>query len=279
MTSFLRNAISVAVLLTTVTASHAVLTGNAGTTTTISGLRNVANSTDAPSGDAAAGRTEWEKFVAVTGSASFTGFSVGTGDFATSGPDTGTISLAGIGAKLSCSEDPADTLVPLSCEIKQNPTSGRYDNTGDANARYLQSTLNVDGDIVIEFASAVAAFSFYMTDANDFLAENTAASEKKIELTDTNGNTTLITVASGNARENGNLQFFGFYDAGTTRYSSIRFLNSNTADGFGLDELTIGRFTGCTVNCNPDPLPEPGTLALLGLALAGVAVTKRRAKA
>jgi hypothetical protein len=276
MTSFLRNAISIGVLLTTATASHAVLTGSAGTVITISGLRD-SSTTAAPSEDAAAGRAAWENFVTVTGSASFTGFNTGTGDFETSGPDTGKLSLASIGAKLSCSEDPADTLVPMSCEIKQSPNAGRYDNTGDANARYLQSKFSVDGDIVVEFASAIAAFSFYMTDANDFVSENTAASDKKIELTDTNGNKTLITVATGSSREDGNLQFFGFYDDGPTRYTSIRFLNSNAGDAFGLDELTVGRVTGCSTNCNP--VPEPGTLALLGLALAGVAGTKRRAKA
>lgn len=53
--------------------------------------------------------------------------------------------------------------------------------------------------------------------------------------------------------------------------------------GATLDEDTVAIFAGlilCTDNCTPiTPIPEPGTMALVGLALAGMGLAARRRKA
>lgn len=60
--------------------------------------------------------------------------------------------------------------------------------------------------------------------------------------------------------------------AGTAK--SIVF--SGAANVTGFDNITFGSAVACTVDCNPAPIPEPATLALVGAALLGLSAGRRR---
>ena len=149
--------------------------------------------------------------------------------------------------------------------IANSNTAGRW-NTSPGGSKWW----DVSGSFNIAFNTAISAFGFYGTDIGDFNGQVTLA------LTDEAGGVTNLTVNNTVNGRDGSLLFWGFTDTGK-KYTNIAFGNTGTAgsDFFGFDDMVIGDLGQITT---PTPgLPEPGTLALVGLSLVGLAAVRRKA--
>jgi hypothetical protein len=142
-------------------------------------------------------------------------------------------------------------------EIRGSEAAGRFATDG---SKYLESRPGYK----LTFDAPQVAFGFYGTDVGDFdgLMSVSFGGAPAIAIPHATG-------SSGATPPNGNAFFFGYIDVDAP-FTTVDFFNTDTSDAFGFDEFTIGD--------RDQVIPEPGTMALLGIGLLGVggAVYRRR---
>jgi hypothetical protein len=168
--------------------------------------------------------------------------------------------------------------------------SGRYsvsgvsdDDTSDAfvpaqGNRFIEATAKASGSSSFQlvFDRAVQSFGFFATDIGDFGGLLT------LELTLAGGGTRLILpggfdpdgAPAPSDRASGSVLFFGVSTSLASEYfTAVRFLSTGGTqdDVFGFDMFTLVAAPG-----GPNPTPLPGSLVLVGAALGGLALVRRR---
>jgi len=204
-----------------------------------------------------AARSNFLSTLSGVGNEDFESFAAGTTSPALTFPGSyGSITASMTGS--TCVDDVASS----GCGFN-NP--GRWATSGD---QFWET--DSGGTFGISFSSAISAFGFYGTDIGDF------SNRLIISLTDISGTVSDFTVnhSLGLGNYDNALLFWGFQDLGNS-YTSIAFSNSGYGgDVFAFDDMVIGDNEQiCRENCNE--LPEPGTLLLIGLGLAGFASRRK----
>lgn len=157
------------------------------------------------------------------------------------------------------------------------PSNGRFDTTGVGGITERKWWLTAYS-FTLTFDQGISALGFYGTDLGDFdggfelelLRANETAGDGRVEVVKSTMSTNADAV-------NGTLQFFGFYDPDPqNKYTQVIFRITQAApdvedfDFLGFDDFVVGPVAPGT------PVPEPGSLALVGAALLGVAAARRR---
>ena len=157
---------------------------------------------------------------------------------------------------------PADDGMNLKIESAETGEFGREVLSGGQGDFWLDSndarkvTLTFDSEAIL--GGTFNAFGFYIADAADVGAtltltfdDGSSSSQLVVPFQQVNASMGYVTVAT----------------TGSIVGGSITFNNSADNDGWGIDNITVGR------------LSEPGTLLLLGVGLLGLGAARRRAAA
>lgn len=153
-----------------------------------------------------------------------------------------------------------------------SPAGNTYSQTGNG------STISGTGSSISGFRNSAPLIQFDVgfssfVNAVGFDVNDNDGGGMDLLLTD--AFTSLVsTFAFSSTPGSGDTEFFGVVFEPTTFISSLRVSGTDPGGVTSWDNFTTG--VGLNVVINPNDVPEPATLGLLGLGLLGLAATRRR---